>query len=105
MSDIYTYASLDFSYIVTSVRILLTWKGTADVQQKYVEVWVRMEIPKLAGIIQSGTLLVLPAPIDCDTCRVPLTHPLTILYGINTRLGYRRANMVVWMTCKFEFTI
>ena len=34
MSDIYTYASLDFSYIVTSVRILLTWKGTADVHTK-----------------------------------------------------------------------
>ena len=80
MSDIlYTYSSLDFSYIVTRVRILLTWKGTADVQRKDVEVWVRIEIPQLAGIMQNGTLLVLPAPIDCDTCRVPLTHPLTIL--------------------------
>ena len=80
MSDIlYTYASLDFSYIVTSVRILLTWKGTADVQRKHVEVWVRMDIIQLAWIMQNGTLLVLPAPIDCDTCLVPLTHPLTIL--------------------------
>ena len=105
MSDIYTYPSLDFSYIVTSVRILLTWKGTADFQQKEVEVWVLTGAPHLAGIIQNGTRLVLPVPIDYGTCRVPLTHPLTILYGINTRRGYRRENAVVLMTYKFEFTI
>ena len=96
-----TYACLDFRFIVTSIRMLLTWKGTADVQQKDVEVRVFTAFLQIAGIVQSRTQPVLPVPIDCDTCHAHLTCPLTILYDLCTGVYH---NIVVWIMCKFEFT-
>ena len=83
--------------------MLLTWKGTADVQQKDVGVWVCTALLQKAGIVQCRTQPVRPVPIECDTCQSPRTCPLTILYGRCTGV-YRKWNIVVWIMCKFEFT-